>query len=502
MGEFPEKKIKNLFILFIMNSPANCVYLYSSLLISIFLLFIFKLFYPYPNMVVDSYVYVKAAALDMGANSFPIGYSRFLQLFHVFTHSATALVWFQYLFLESACLLFFFTLLFFFKPHRLTRLILFIFFFVNPLFLYLANFIMADTVFIALSLFWMIQLIWIIWQPRPWMILTHALLIGIVFTIRYNALYYPFFASIVILFCRLRPWLKVSAIVLQFLLIGLFVWYTRMEMKALTGINQFSPFGGWKLANDALYMYSHIYKTDHSPIPPKFRPLDSLVRSYFAVRHNLDEVGDLNSDHHGSFYMSWPLSPMHLYMNQVYGYDTIFQNFKKWGPMGAFYEQYGSWMIRSHPLDYGLYYLVPNLLRFAYPPAEIFMYLSPYHLRPDNIGEIAKSWFNLNTLTVPESYITARTTIMSFYPMCITIVHLIFLMSFLYFSLFWRHRALSREYRATIFFVGLLWLADCLFNASASGIVMRYLIFSFIIEFSFTILLSDLFYNDALVKNL
>jgi hypothetical protein len=87
-------------------------YFWAALVISILLFSLFKHFYPYPQMIFDSYIYVKAAVLDWGANWWPIGYSRFLELFSLFSHSPALLVWLQYLIMVSACLFFFFTIRF------------------------------------------------------------------------------------------------------------------------------------------------------------------------------------------------------------------------------------------------------------------------------------------------------------------------------------------------------------------------------------------------------
>src|SRR5580658_2026105 len=135
-------------------------YFWAGLGVSVVLFVVFKLFYPFPNMVMDSYVYLKAAVLDLSANSFPIGYSKFLQVLIYLDCSANWIVAVQFLILDAACLLFFLTIGYFFRPSRIVLIILWIFLFCNPLLYYLSNFIMSDTLFTALSLFWVTQLIW------------------------------------------------------------------------------------------------------------------------------------------------------------------------------------------------------------------------------------------------------------------------------------------------------------------------------------------------------
>jgi hypothetical protein len=490
----------NSFFDFIRHSSLNRLYGWAALYTSVFVFFIFKQFYPYPNMVMDSYVYIKAATLDMGANSFPIGYSRFLQFFHFFSSSAAALTWFQYLFLEASCLYFLYTLLFWFRPHNWISHLLFVFLFLNPLFPYLANFVMADTLFTSLSLLWLTQLIWIIFQPRPYLVITQALILLFAFTVRYNALYYPFFSTITILFARWRLWLKLSAIAFQFLLIGAFISYTKGEMKDLTGISQFSPFGGWKLANDALYMYGHIYKEDPGPVPAKFQQVDSMVRRYFTRTGRVDGLERTNIQH-GSFYMTvgWG-SPLFQYMYWRYGIDTTFQDFRKWGPTGAFLGAYGSWLVRRHPLEFSRYYVAPNLLRYGCPPTEVFGYLSPYYLPSSGFGSMAANWFHLTTLTVPGSYINFRTSLLSMYPIFIALTHVAFILGFLGVLIIGRFRTFKSQTKKVFLTIALLWLLDMGFSASASGIVMRYLVFSHIMELAFALLFLDLIYYQGEIK--
>ena len=155
----------------------NRLYVWSALLTTFILLTAFKRVYPYPNMVLDSYYYVIAAFSRTDVNAWAIGYSWFLRLFGFFSHSPLLLVIFQYLFLEISLLVFFLTVMGIFMLSKMSRLILFIFFFANPLLLYCANFVMADSLFIALSILWVSLLLWMLFCPRPYMIWIHALLI-------------------------------------------------------------------------------------------------------------------------------------------------------------------------------------------------------------------------------------------------------------------------------------------------------------------------------------
>jgi len=465
------------------------MYLVVAVIVSIVLFFLFKMLYPHPNMVMDSYVYIRPLAESLHTNSFPIGYSWFLQVFSLFSRSTTLLVWVQYALLEAACLLFFFTLLYLFKPARWVRNLLFLFLFCNPLFLYTANFIMSDALFTTLSLCWISQLIWIIARPRSYMIYIHAIILLLVFTVRYNALYYPFVAAGALILSRLRPWLKLAAIALQFLLIGAFVQYTRIEMKALTGVSQFSPFGGWKMANNALYMYGYVCQEKNDPVPEKFQPLDKYVRTYF---HTVRQVDDLNnSPSSGGFYGGYVESPLVQYMYRQYGPDTIFQNFKKWGPIAPFYGEYGAYLVRKYPLDFVRHFILPNTMRYAFTPTEVFSSLSPYYLRADDLGLEARHWFGLTTLSVPPAYINLRNTLMAPYPILLGLIHLAFILGLIGFTLFRGFKRLSTVNARIVLAAAAFWLCDAFFKITAGAVVLRHQLFLMILEFAFALILLE-----------
>jgi hypothetical protein len=451
-------------------------------------------------MVMDSYVYIKAAILGMNANSFPIGYSKFLKFFSLFSRSTTILVWVQYLLLESACILFFFTLLYFFRPSRVVTIILFVFLFCNPLFPFLSNFIMSDTLFTALTIAWVTQLIWIIGRPRPFMIWTQAILLLLVFTIRYNALYYPVIAAVALLLSRLPVRQKIVAIALPFVFLAAFVFYTRYEMQQLTGVKQFSPFGGWQLANNALYVYSHIYKEKQDAFPDQFRGMDSAIRRYFDSTPRVETLLEYNADESGYYYTADNKSPLVQYMRWQYGADTVFQDFKKWGPMGFRYSQYGSYLIRKHPLAFVEYFVWPNTIRYLFPPMEVFSKPSAYYLRRDEFGQMAKQFFGLKTLTVARPLIQFRTDLLSYYPMFFLLLNVFFVLAMVGFFLF---GGLKQTDKPNLYIVGtiaFLWLCNLVFSITASCVVLRYQIFIAILELAFGLVLTDFIWRNSSPK--
>src|SRR5882757_3373648 len=109
---------------------------------------LFKLFYPFASFFfTDSFAYLYAAAFNLDAHVWPIGYSKFLRVFNTFFHSDTVLVSFQYLFLQTCNLYFFCTVIYNFRPSKPVSIILFSLLIINPLSLYLANSISSDALF-------------------------------------------------------------------------------------------------------------------------------------------------------------------------------------------------------------------------------------------------------------------------------------------------------------------------------------------------------------------
>jgi len=480
-------------IQFIWGRRVNRLYLWSALASIIVLLFFFKVLYPYPNLVMDSYYYIRAAATRADVNAWPIGYSKFLQLVGFFTHSPIVLVVVQYLFLELTLLLFFFTLQYFFHIGKVASITLFAFFFVNPLFLYTGNLIMADALFNGLSMLWITQLLWIIYRPRPYMILTHALLLFLAFTVRYNALYYPIVASLAFLLSRQKITFKLAGIGLPVVLIVGFIIHTNAGMESYCGVRQFSPFGGWMLANDALYMYAHIHPDEKDTVPARFRGVDRIVRNYFELSH---DPGDLQRPDvfHGSPFMFD--GPLMYYMYTLYGQDTaLFINFRKWSRMGPLYTSYGSYLARKYPAAFARWFLWPNAQRYFFPPREIYMTITPFFLRGDELGPEATHWFGLTTLTPAASLINLRLAVLAEYPILFFLIHLCFIASLLGFTVYkgWKNtdRRLVYCLAAVLFF----WCCDLGFSLTAAAIVMRYQIMPVILESALALFFLEYIYR-------
>jgi hypothetical protein len=327
------------------------------------------------------------------------------------------------------------------------------------------------------------------------MIFTHSILLGAAFSVRYNALYYPFIGGLAFLLSR-QHWLnKLIGIALPILLIGWFVFFTKREVAKVSGEPQFSPFGAWKLANDALYVYAHVDDEHVHPPPLRFSVLDSVVRQHFRLDHvKLDLLTEDPSS--GSYFMLDGQSPLKKYVsllqgNKVWGY-------REWLAIAPFYQSYGLYLVKEYPLAFARYFCWPNFIRYCNPPREVFgsplgFFFDPVHGRP-----YVQSLFGLEDTGSNRNTILFYQTLLRPYSLFIFLSHLIFLVGEvgIIVSKVWRE--LSQPIKHCLVLILCLWSADFVFSILSAGVVLRYQLFMFIVEISFGLYCLNIVKNGKL----
>jgi len=446
---------------------------------------LFKQYYPYPTLVFDSYYYIKAAVLGLDTNAWPIGYSKFLRLYNLISHSPTLLVTLQFIFLQIALLTFYFTWRLFFSPGKWMSYGLFALFFFNPLLLYCCNYILSDALFISLSLLWITQLLWVLYRPRPWMIVSHALLLALAFTIRYNALYYPLVGAFAFVISR-QPWkYKLAGTGLPVVLVIAFIFYTSIRMGDAGGKKQFTPFGGWKIANDALYMYAHVYSDHPGPVPEKFRVLDSMVRRYYIDYKDKGNI--LNPEFtYGSFFMFATETPLLQYMFRMSHTDYYwpYLNSRDWQAVAPLYREYGVYLIRKYPMAFARWFLWPNMIRWIDPPGEIFGSDVPYYWKEDYGGQYVRACFAMDDLIFSKGAISFSRDLLFLYPKAFAVIHLAFTIGLVGFASCRGFRTIGGSRTQAFILITVLWCCDLCFSLVSAAVVLRYEIFMMILEIS------------------
>ncbi len=482
------------FFHFIIWNPRNRKFLFIALGGTIVQFIIFKILYPFPDFFSDSYSYIYAAQANLDISIWPIGYSKFLRWFHFITYSDTALISFQYFFYELSALYFFFSFLYFYKPVKTNEIILFIFLFFNPLFLYLCNYVNSDPLFLALSLFWFTELLWIINRPRMYQIFVQAVLLFACFTVRNNAYYYPVIAALAFVLSRQTWRRRVAGALLGVALIIPFIIHTRNEAYKMTGTKQFSLFTGWQLANNALYAFEYMDTT--KILPSQVNDLDKMSLSFFRQVPTKFLHEYLLSDQ-GNFFIRASYSPLKQFMLHHYQITDEYSNIVAWGKSSAVFSEYGRYLITHNPRAYIWEFMIPNTKNYFIPYLEK---LQVYNLGLDNIESNAAYWFHYKSNTVTSFSKTGQGNILYLYPAIFLSLNIYLIVIGLWFLFKKVYLNTEVPINRMLILSGLTLCVNFCFCIFSTIIVFRYQVFPIIICLSLALLLTE-FIDKQELKN-
>lgn len=449
-------------------------------------LFVFKLLYPYPDFFSDSYSYISAAQHHQDVNIWPIGYSRFLALFHWFTHSGSALISFQYIFWAFSALYFYLTITYFYPLSKTSKRMLCIFLFFNPLFLYVANYVTSDILFISMSTIWLAQLIWILQRPMLYQVFVQAGLVFIMFTFRYNAMIYPVIAAGVFLLSKQRVWTKALGIVLAPILIIPFILWSSHAAKDLTGTAQFPPIlGGWQWGNNALYMRGFITEDSNAFPTPQTAELDRIARKYFSQS---SRPQDQLAGYVANFFIRQPEAPLKQYMSSHFQPRHHIDHIAAWGKSAVVFDQYGKFLIKRHPIAFARYYLLVNSKNYFIPPLEK---LEIYNLGEDFMWDEGQIWLDYHSPTMWCVSKELQGTILAPFPLFFCLLNIYYVISI--FLLFRRDyfRKSPKIVQYTVVTIAVFLILNAAFSIFANIIVIRYQIFPMLIFLTFSLMQMD-----------
>jgi hypothetical protein len=473
---------KQTFTQFLFHNRRNRIILYLAVAAIIIQFIIFKYLYPFANYIYgDSFAYLEAADQNLTINKYLIGYSKFLRLVSVFAKPDLVLVSIQFLMIQCSTLFLLFTIFYFYKTGRITQTILLCFMVFNPLFLHLSNMVSSDGLFLALSMIWFALLLWIIFRPSNKIIYWHAIVLFAAFTVRYNALIYPFIAMLAFWLSKLSLRKKITGLGLGLLLFGWFVVLTLFQYKKLTGYWQYSPFSGWQLANNAMGIYREVDSADREPVPLKFRTLDNMVRKYYDTDHVPIEAAS-------TVFMWEPKLPLMRYNNSLFNAKDISEpKFKEWASMGPFYSSYGLYIIKKYPVHYLHYFVWPNSLNYLAPPVE---YLGYYNGGYATVPESAVKWFGYTSNQVKTRMKSGKVWILHYYPFVVSISNLIMLLGLLSYLLLkgWQY---NTSFNKSILLAGFVWILNAAFTIFVASVALRFQVFPALLCATFSLLLID-----------
>jgi hypothetical protein len=440
---------------------------------------LFKLIHAYASFCVDSIEYLYAAHWSNPTPAFrSLGYSKMLWLFNLFSNSDLLLVSIQYLILQAGRLYFLLSILYLFNLSGPRKYILVTFFLLDPMPLYLANYILSDSIFTALSYFWLGTLFWIIYRPSWGLLASNVLLLVMLLFVRFNALYYPLCSILAIGLSRWRFDYKCLGIALNFCFVGIFMLFTIRSEYSYTFNRQFSSFAGWQVANNALTMYQNLKPSARYNIPVKFRVLDSMVR------WSIDSQGTRFPI--GADYMWNSASPLTRYAIYDWKEKTAYGFYESFHREASFYGEYGTLLIRQHPVEFLKFWLLPNSVYYFESAADRLAYnLHP----PDSMTHNIKGLHQPLSFqySFPLSEVEVAHAI-DWYPYFQAVVNISMLLMSIAF-LFFKKAAEEPIWRQHIIWIMLLFcLLNMGFSIYASMIYLRYQIFPISIAFVFSIL--------------
>lgn len=449
----------------------------------------FKQIYPYPNFLPDSYSYLEEAHRNQSINIWPIGYSKFLRLISCITNSDLFLVAVQFVILQASLFYFSFSIAYLFRTTKVVNRILFLCNTFNPLLIHISNFISSDVLFTALSLLWFSQLLWIIKKPSLQLLIIHSIIIVLAFSVRYNALYYPIISICVIAISLKSRFKKMAGIGIICLALVVFVANTIHRHKLITGINTFSPFGGWQLASNALYAYSHVANADRKVVPSKYANLHQLVNQHMDSLQKIQKRPDVSL---GFYYLWDEKAPLRQYLSLTYQKDTTSSWIKKWVSMSPLYGEYGAILIKQYPLQFTKHYLLSNAVNYYVPNAE---FLSLYNMESDTVQTMAEYWFGYKTNRIHSAIKDKRIQTMEHFPVLLASINLFFVLSILGIWVLGGMQKGEITFGKGLLLLIAVWTVNLIFSVLASPIVLRYQVFPILITFPFVVMLTAYIVN-------
>jgi hypothetical protein len=481
------------FRVYVFSSRTQRQYLWLALTLSIGQFVAFKLCYPYPDFISDSYNYIESAQNHLNVNLWPVAYAKFLALIHLISPSDLLLVAVQYAVLQSALLYFFFSVKYLYQPSEAVSRFLFFAILCNPLFIYLSNAVLSDSLFAAISTVWLTILLWQLRSPNRIGLIIQVLLLSLAFMLRYAALYYPLVAALALLLMRLRPREKLAWMVAPTLFIVPFIEFTKGETKRYTGTAQFSVFGGWQVANNALYMYGNI-QVYPAELPVEMRPLDTMMKRYYQ----LAPPGYFDFDNFpGTFFIKHAESPLKQYMIRYYWKThPDAPNFLAWGSISPLYGRYGSWLIQHHPLAFVRDYLWLNSKRYFIPFAEIF---NSYNHGDVFVFEGAMAWFQWPTARVHSISGTLPGIIFYIYPVIFGLLNLYYVGCLLWLWFTRKYKLLDPRFRLAMLYIAGYQLLHFGFSVLATPVCVRHHITPMLALFAFCTLLFEFTEKSRLI---
>ena len=341
-------------------------------------------FFPYPSTTSDSGGYLYAAIHDQFIAYRPFGYSFFLQLCHLLSHSIfSVIVGNAILYALSAGLLLMAVKKYFPPQQAWTFRLLEALIVLSPNAIAMLDTVLSDTLFCSM-VFVMTAMALVMIHEGSWTALAvYVLAFFAALHTRYSAMFFPL-AFLPVLLMSGKKWLRIGAGVLTLAAFAIFYMQISSNMEQILGRRQFSTgFDGWQIANNAMHVLPHIDRGPDAPMPEdeEIATIHRYCCDPVYIRTIEKDLGDGWSVNARFLWEdSYPLkNVLKIYMIK---YDLPRQ--ETWVRLGSDqFGRYGKWLIRQYLLEFLRYYLLPNIINAFLPnPASsevIGRHFDPVH---------------------------------------------------------------------------------------------------------------------------
>lgn len=324
--------------------------------ISLAILVLMRIFYPFPFSYSDTGAYV-LSAFSNNFNAFrPMGYSHYLRILHSISSSI------YFVFYLTYFLMFVANTFFLFSAKYLMNIksnICFIFFGIllitNVRLVFATNLLMSDGIFIIFSIFYFAIMLWLLKKPSILLALVEIAVIYLMCDIRYSGLFFiPVIIFVFIFsFHSCKRWLQLVMICLPILAGGLFYKTTKTEYKQHIKVDTFSGFGGWQSINNA-----SVLLPEAKSLPMEKFKTENLKNLHCFIQSCPDEI--FNDENTFSTFYMWSNELPYKIYNSCLQYYSQSSYPHQWAATGKLYGEYSKILIKNYPWKYFTNFIVPS----------------------------------------------------------------------------------------------------------------------------------------------
>lgn len=463
-------KQQQTFYHFVLREKVNKQLLTIGLLTGVGYLLLLRVFFPFPSFYADSYTYIDAAAEQQPISFRPIQYSEFISFFHHFSTSDLGLIAGQYFSAVLANLFLFFTCIYFFKLPRGLKNIVFALLIFNPLYLFAANFVLSDSFFCSLTTAWIACLIWIIYKPGITNMLGQLVLLLLLFKLRYNALIFPFFTTLALIFSKQSVWLKTGMAAVSFGILFLLMDNISDTTEKLTGTRTFSAFSGWQMASNAIHVLRY-QPADTTDFDEEQRDINHFIINYLIDKDSLK----IKEEEVTASYIWDRQSPLKQYLGYYASKDRYYNNyFETWTALGPVYNTFGATVIRQQPLAYIRYFAWPNTKRYFFPVMEAYQLFNEGR---DSVDKLATRFYRYRSNKIDTRYASLQISLLAPWQYLFPVINFLFILLGLLYAITGKYRQQSRLFNQTFITVAAFYVGNLCFVSAAAPNVFRYHLF-------------------------